>query len=168
MDNTLSWKHHIDILITKLCMACYIIRNAKKNISASSLKVIYPAFLHSATSNGIIFWENSLHSFTIFRLQKKTTRIMEGWGNKVSYRILFKKLQILPLTSQYMLSLLLFVAQNKNLFSTNNENHNLDTRQRNSLYLLQAYLTIYQKVAHYSGFKIYPWRLKLSLITKKV
>jgi len=36
-----------------------------------------------------------------------------------------------------------------------NENHNLDTRQRNNLYLPQANLTIYQKRAYYSGIKIF-------------
>jgi len=56
---------------------------------------------------------------------------MEGCGNRVSSRNLFKKLQIFPLTSQYMLPSLMFVVQNKNLFLANNENHNLDTRQRN-------------------------------------
>jgi len=76
-------------------------------------------------------------------------RIMEGYGNRVSCRNLFKELQILPLTSQYMLSLLMCVVQNKNLFLANNENHNLDTRQRNNLYLPQANLTIYQKGAYY-------------------
>jgi len=54
-----------------------------------------------------------------------------------------------------MLSLLMFVVQNKNLFPTNNENHNLDIRQRNNLDLPQANLTIYQKGAYYSGIKIF-------------
>ena len=50
-----------------------------------------------------------------------------------------------------MLSLLMFVVQNKNIFFlTNNENHNIDTRQRTNLYLPQANLTIYQKGAYYS------------------
>ena len=70
---------------------------------------------------------------------------MEGCGVRVSCRNLFKILQILPLTSQYMLSLLMFVVQNRNLFSTNTGNHNIDTRQSNNLYLPQADLTIYQK-----------------------
>ena len=70
---------------------------------------------------------------------------------KRSCRNLFKKLQILPLASQYMLALLKFVVQNKNLFMTNNKNHNLDTRQINNLYRPQAKLTIYQKRAYYSG-----------------
>jgi len=100
-------------------------------------------------SYGIIFWGNTSHSSIIFRLQKMAITIMEGCGNRVLCRNLFKKLQILPLTSQYMLSLLMFVVQNKNIFLTNNENHNLDTRQRNNLYCPQANLTIYRKGAYY-------------------
>ena len=40
-------------------------------------------------------------------------RIMEECGNRVSCRNVFKKLQILPLTSQCMLSLLMFVCGSK-------------------------------------------------------
>jgi len=49
----------------------------------------------------------------------------------------------------------MFMVQNKNLFLTINENHNLDTRQRNNLYLPQANLTIYQKGTYYSGIKFF-------------
>jgi len=49
----------------------------------------------------------------------------------------------------------MFVVQSKNLFSTSIENHNIDTRQRNNLYLPPANLTIYQKAAYYSGIKIF-------------
>jgi hypothetical protein len=54
-----------------------------------------------------------------------------------------------------MLSLLMFEVQNKNFFLTNNENHNLDARQRNNLYFPQANLTIYQKGAYYLGIKFF-------------
>jgi hypothetical protein len=33
-----------------------------------------------------IFWGNSLHSSTIFRMQRKVVRIMERCGNRVSCR----------------------------------------------------------------------------------
>jgi len=129
----------------KLSKACYIIRNANTYMSALSLRVIcYAFFFYSVMSYGIIFWGNSSHSSIIFwntkkkkKKKKKAIRIMEGCGTRVSCTNLFKKLQILSLTSQYMLSLLMFVGQNKQ------ENHNLDTRQRNNLYLPQATLTIY-------------------------
>ena len=80
---------------------------------------------------------------------------MEGSGNRVPCRNLFKKFEILPLISQYILSLLMFVIQNKAFFQTNTETHNIYTRQRNNLYLPQANLTIYQKGAYYSGIQIF-------------
>ena len=79
---------------------------------------------------------------------------MEGRGNRVSCRNLLKKLKILPLISKYMLYLLMFVVQN-NFFLTKKEYHDLDTRQRNNLYLPQANLTIYQKGAYYLGINIF-------------
>ena len=67
------------------------------------------------------------YDFTLF---EQTEALMaEYCGNRVSCRNLSKKLQVLLLTSKYMLSLLMFIVQNKNLFSTNTENHNIDTRQ---------------------------------------
>jgi hypothetical protein len=66
-------------------------------------------------------------------MQKEAIRITEGCGNRFLRTNLFKKLKILLLISQYILSCLMFVVQNKNLSSTNVENHNIDTRQRNNL-----------------------------------
>jgi ABC-type transporter Mla maintaining outer membrane lipid asymmetry ATPase subunit MlaF len=54
-----------------------------------------------------------------------------------------------------MLSLLMFVVQKQKFFLTNSENSNLDTRQRNNLYLPQANLTVYQKGAYYLGIKVF-------------
>ena len=145
IDNTLSWNNHIDLLMKKLSTACYIIRNAKTYTSALSLKIIYHTFFHLGMIYKIIFWGKLVVSCTIFNMQKKAIRIMEGCGIRVSCRNLFKKLQILPLTSQYLICLLMFVVQNKNILSTNVKNHNIDMRQRNNLYLPQANLTICKK-----------------------
>ena len=70
MDCTLSWNDHIDLLMKKLSTACYIIRNMKTYMSASALKISYHAFFYLATSYGIIFWGNTLHSSTIFSIKK--------------------------------------------------------------------------------------------------
>ena len=117
MNNTLSWNNHIDLLMKKLSTACYIIRNAKIYKSTSSLKVICYAFFHLAMSYGIIFWGNSLHISIIFRIQKKAIRIMEGCGNRVSCRNLFKKLQILPLTSQFIIIFMNVCSSKQKFFS---------------------------------------------------
>jgi hypothetical protein len=94
ISETLTWDNHIEVFKRKLSTACYIIRNAKLYMSTSSLKMIYHVFFHSLMIYGIIFWGNSPQSDTIFRLQKKTIRIMEGCGNRDSCRDLFKKLHI--------------------------------------------------------------------------
>jgi hypothetical protein len=46
MDNNLSWNNHIDLLMEKLSTACYIIRNAKTYVSASSVKMLYQFFFY--------------------------------------------------------------------------------------------------------------------------
>jgi hypothetical protein len=155
LNETLSWDNHIEALAKKLGTACYIIRSAKTYMSTSSLKTIYYAFFHFLMTYGIIFWGNSPLGATIFRLQKKAVRIMEGCGNRVSCRDLFRKFHILPLTSQCLLSLLTFVVQHKDLFITSMDNHNLETRQSNNLYTPQANLSVYQKRAYYSGVEIF-------------
>jgi hypothetical protein len=80
---------------------------------------------------------------------------MLGCGNRVSRRNLFKELDILPLASQYIFSLSMFVLQNKTLFPSNIDSHTIDTRQRQNLHLPQVNLTVYQNGAYYAGIKIY-------------
>ena len=76
-------------------------------------------------------------------------------GNRVSCRELFKILNILPLHSQYILSLLLFVVQNIEEFTSNSEVHSINTRCKSDLYPPSIKLTKYQKGVYYSGIKIF-------------
>jgi hypothetical protein len=72
-----------------------------------------------------------------------------------SCRQLFKELNILPIQSQYIFSILLFVAKNKDQFLSNSEVHKINTRQTSNLYIPSANLAVYQKGVYYSGIKIY-------------
>jgi len=78
-----------------------------------------------------------------------------GHTNRVSCRNLFKRLEILPFASQYILLLMLFIVNNKNLFTLNSENHTKGTRQSNNFYQPITNLTIHQKGVHYMGIKIF-------------
>jgi len=91
----------------------------------------------------------------IFRMQKRIVRIMMGHTNRVSCTNLFKRLEILPFASQYILLLILFVVNNKNPFTLNSENHSKGTRQNNNFYQPITNLTVYQKGLHYMGIKIF-------------
>ena len=76
-------------------------------------------------------------------------------SNNASFRQLFMELSILPLQSQYIFSILLFVTKNKDHFLFNSQVHKINTRQTSNLYLPTTNLTIYLKGVYYSGIKIY-------------
>jgi hypothetical protein len=76
-------------------------------------------------------------------------------GNRVSCHELFKKSNILTLYSLYILSLLLFVVKNIDVFITNSEVHTINTQHRSDLHPPLINLTKYQKGVYYSGIKIF-------------
>jgi len=78
-----------------------------------------------------------------------------GYGYRESCRELFKELKTLTLSSQYICSLLLFVVNNRDYFVSNGVYHNINTRQKNDLYLPQVSLAMYQKGVYYLGTKIF-------------
>jgi len=153
--NSLSWKDHITQLIPKLSKACYALRSIRPFMSQDALKTVYHSYLHSLISYGIIFWGNSSHSPHIFQLQKKAVRIVTGSRPRDLCRELFKHLRILPLQSQYILNLLTFVVDNKNLFYVNSEIQSINTRQNFNLQQPQVNLILYQKGVYYSGIKVF-------------
>ena len=65
---------------------------------------------------------------------------MMGRRNEVSCRDLFRKLKILPLISQYILSVMMFVIKNKNQFTINAEIHSTNTNQHTNLHQLTSNL----------------------------
>ena len=80
------------------------------------------------------------------RNKRDVINCIMGCGNRESCRNLFKELNILPLMSQHIISLLLFVSNNREQYFTNSEIHNINTRHSSNLHLLRAHLNIYQKV----------------------
>ena len=106
----------------------------------------------------------------IFRMQKKIVRIMVGIRNRDSCREYFKRLKILPLQSQYLLSLLLFVAKNVHHFRLNSEIHDFNTKNKSNLHLPPSKLTVFQRGPYYSGIKAFnnlPIHVKKLLPAKK-
>ena len=103
---------------------------------------------------GIIFWENSPVNRDIFKIQKRAIRIISGKSCRDSCRLLFKQLNILTLTSQYTASLLEFVLENRNLFTTNRDTHRL-VHNCFDLHLPRVNLTRVQRGVLYSGCRVF-------------
>jgi len=101
IDSHLNWRNHIDQIIHKQSIACYVVRQMYHICNNDTLRSIYFAYFHSIPSYGIILWENSSYSRKIFTLQKRIIRIMMGAHPRTSCRELFKKLKILETPSQY-------------------------------------------------------------------
>jgi hypothetical protein len=119
------------------------------------LKTVNFSYFYSIVSYGVIFWGNSHLSNNIFKIQKRKIRIISNSGKYDSCRKLFKQLQILTLPSQYMFSLLVFVAKNRHLLLCNSDIHEKNTRHNCNLHLPTTNLTLVQKGVLYSGSKVY-------------
>jgi hypothetical protein len=102
LDDTLSWKPHINQLCTKLKPACYIFRTLTPLLTQQNMKIIDFSNFHSVMTYGIIFGGNSVDRDNVFKLQKSAIRFITNSINRTSCRRLFKKLDILPLQSQYI------------------------------------------------------------------
>jgi hypothetical protein len=120
-----------------------------------TLKLVYFAYFHSIISYGIIFWGNSTDSKKVFYIKKRIIRIMAGAKRRASYRELFKKFNVLPLASEFLLSLLSFVVDNMEKFQTNSAIHSISTIYRYNLPVPNSNLSKYQKEVYYSGIKIF-------------
>ena len=155
MDSTLSWNLHIEQLSCKLNSACYVIRLLKPIISTKKLRTVYFAYVHSIIIYSIDFWGGSPYSKNIFKLQKRVIRIIMKVDNRVSCRESFKKLNILPLYSQYILSILLFVVNNTDKFTINSDVHSITARHRSDLQPPLTRLAKHKKGIYYSGIKIF-------------
>ena len=80
---------------------------------------------------------------------------------------LVQTINILPLMSQYILSLLTFVSNDREQYFANSEIHNINSRLTCNLHLPRAHLNNYQKGVYYSGITIFsnlPLDIKNTLI----
>jgi hypothetical protein len=130
-------------------------RILKPYMSLGTLKIVYYSNFNWIINYGLPIWGTSPHSQKIFRMQKKIIRIMMGCRKEVSCRNLFRNLKILPLMSQYILSLVKFILKNKNQFTVNSEIRNITTRQHTNLQQPTWNLTGYQQGIYYSGIRVY-------------
>jgi hypothetical protein len=85
IDTSLSWKHHISELASRLNKACYAIRSIKPFMFLDVLRSTYFSYVHLIIAYGTIFWGNS-HSEEIFKIQKRIIRITMNSSKNASCR----------------------------------------------------------------------------------
>jgi hypothetical protein len=102
LDNTFFWKNHIDTIIPKLSSACFAVTAVQPSLSQESPKMVYFSYFHSIMTYRLVFWGNSYHSNTVFKLQKRIIRIMMEARNRVMQRIFQKIKNITIIISIYI------------------------------------------------------------------
>jgi len=117
--------------------------------------MIYFAYFHAVMEYVFIFWGDSVESKRIFQKQKRIARIMTGSTSRILCRTLFKKLQILTLTPQYILSLMRFLSSNSEFYKFNTSVHNINTTHKLKLHKPAARLTMYQRSVYCNSINIY-------------
>ena len=132
--------------------------------------MICHSYVHSIITYCIIFWGNSPPNTDIFKIQKRIIKIMTKSRSRDSCRHLFKRLEVLPLQSQYIFSvLLLFVVKNDDLCTTNQEIHNINTRSNTNSHPPVCNLTAFQKGAYFCGIKVFNHLpLKIRSLSKEI
>ena len=138
-------------MTSKLNTACFVIHTIQAIMFLETLRMVYFAYIHSIIRYGIIFWGN----LRFLKYKKKVIRIITSSRPRDSCTELFKNLEILPLYSQYIYSISIYVVKNKHLFYTNNQIHSIHTKFKTNLYPPTANLTKNQKGVYYSAIKIF-------------
>ena len=93
-------------------------------MSLDVLRSTYFSFVHSINSYGITFLGDAYHSEEIFKSQERIIRIIMNSSKNASCQQLFKELNILPIQSQYIFSIILFVIKiNQFLFKSQVHNN---------------------------------------------
>jgi hypothetical protein len=121
--------------------------------------------ISSININGVITQNNQVIADTFNSYYLSVAKhIMKNFNNlnkhnpvnsncKSSCQDLFKTLNILPLQSQYILSLAMFVVGNYGEFITNSDIHSIYTRQNTLLHPSTTRLTKFQKGVHCMAVK---------------
>ena len=84
VDSALSWRTCIERIMSKLNIACYIVRSIKPYMSYITLIMNFYSLFHSIVNCSLIFWGNSSFSYKIFRMQERVIRIIMGCKNRSS------------------------------------------------------------------------------------
>ena len=109
IDETLTWKYHIDKVCSKIARANYIINKSKNFIPKSSLITLYQSLVHCHINYGLHIWGASIHTKRVNILQKKSIRIINDKRYNHHTEPLYKSCNILRVEDQYRLNVVMFM-----------------------------------------------------------
>jgi hypothetical protein len=70
LDNSLSWKKHVEATVPKLSAATFAMRIVQSFLSLDSLQLIYYSYFHSILTYGITCWGNTTTAMLFSKCKK--------------------------------------------------------------------------------------------------
>ena len=155
IDSNLGWQSHINHVAAKISKNIFVVRMLKQKLCKKSLLAVYYGCIYSYLNYGILLWGNHSSSSKLFILQKRVVRIICGAPLKSHCRPLFAELGVLTLPSMFVLSCLVYIKENINLYNMHSEVHQYMTRNNNNICLKKCKFTSTQKNFETVAIKLY-------------
>jgi hypothetical protein len=111
IDSFLTWQKHISSVKGKVARGLGIICKAKRNLSKESLLTLYYSIIYPHLIYCVEVWGNSsaCHVNSLFRLQKKTIKIIRSVPIRHPSDPLFREMRLLKVSQIYTFFSLLFI-----------------------------------------------------------
>lgn len=155
LDESLNWKHHCEILISKIASITYLFRNIRAFLNKDQLINLYYAQVDTRLRYGVCFWGHSTLASNVFIAQKRIIRCIAGVPTAHSCKNIFKELRIFSLPCLYIFEICMYVFRNRNNFILNSEYHDVNTRQKNKFHVPYARLKVTSESPRFVGAKIF-------------
>lgn len=157
LDSHCNWKGHVSYICKKLNKYVYLLKKLKRTSLQKTALLAYHGFVVSLLRYGLLLWGNSTDVKQAFIIQKKCLRALCGVGPLTSCRPLFKKLNLLTLTSLYILQAGIFVKEQHTLFEQmkNDKNSIVKKRDPTRLILPKCKSALFQKNCYLMTIRIF-------------
>lgn len=170
IDNNLNWKEQVEKVCIKLDKFVFALRRLRLVASQKTALSAYYGYVSSVLRYGLIIWGHSVDAQRALKVQKKCIRAICGADYLDHCKPLFKRLNILPLPSQYILEICMFVKKHPHLFPLHDKVLG-KTRSRDAckLYVPSQRLKIFSNNVYCNAIRIFnklPTRLKAMPVNK--
>ena len=166
IDSNLTWKHHIDVLCSKISRVIGILFKISSFVPSYIVKSLYDSLIHSHLSYCNIIWGNTFPSYLnrLHVLKKRAVRILTNSDYCAHTKSLFFSQKVLNVFDIYKYQVYVFMFKyEKGLlpgsfdtyFNYNREFHSYDTRSSGSFRINLSSNEVSHRLFNNSGVKLW-------------
>ncbi len=167
LNENLDWKSNFQNLTHKLSKANYLLNTVKNYVPINNMRTLYNSLFVTHLNYGLQIWGPNLlksHENVLFKLQKKSVRIVTKAQYNSPTNDIFKELNILKFDDMINMEINKFMYKFKYshlpkplsaVFTRNQEVHNYNTRNANNPRPLKVKLSTFKNSLFGRGPELY-------------